>query len=194
MNFLAHFVLAQSTDASRVGALLGDFVCGTPESLIGKFPDEVIKGIVLHRLIDRLTDDHPIFLDCKKWLRDDRRKFAGIVIDIFFDYFLTKHWERFGEGDLTKYIEDLYLLIERRAVWLTPELREIAPRMRAEDWLNSYCSIEGLGLTFRRMSRRRDFLAPIIGAEQDLKAHYQNFENAFLKFYPDLVETLKRES
>lgn len=191
MNFLAHFALAEPTDASRVGALLGDFVRGTPESLKGEFPDEVIEGIILHRRIDRLTDDHPIFLQCKKWLHDDRRKFAGIVIDIFFDHFLAKHWQRFGEGELTDFIESLYTLLERRKDWLTPELREIVPRMKGEDWLGAYQSISGLGLTFRRMSHRRDFLAPIIGSEKDLEAHYDDFEKAFFVFYPELEKAAR---
>jgi len=47
LNFLAHFHLAKNTDASRVGALLGDFVRGTPESLRTQFPDKVIDGIII---------------------------------------------------------------------------------------------------------------------------------------------------
>ena len=190
MNFLAHFILAKPTDASRVGALLGDYVRGTPESLIGQFPDEVIEGIILHRRIDRFTDEHPVFLACKQWLRKDRRKLAGIIIDIYFDHFLAKHWQRFGEGELETFISKLYELLDRRADWLTPELRKIVPRMKDEDWLYASRSIEGLGLTFQRMSCRRDFLKPIIAAEEDLKRHYIKFERAFLDFYPKLQAQL----
>nr|MBR9810071.1 hypothetical protein [bacterium] len=67
MNFLAHFHLAQPTDGSRIGALLGDFVRGTPESLQTRFPPEVVNGIILHRAIDRFTDSHEIFLKSKKF-------------------------------------------------------------------------------------------------------------------------------
>ncbi|MGC6427315.1 MAG: ACP phosphodiesterase [Akkermansiaceae bacterium] len=191
MNFLAHFLLAEPTDASRVGALLSDFVRGTPESLSGKFPDEVIEGIILHRRIDSLTDGHPVFLKCKQWLRKDRRKFSGIIVDLFFDHFLTKYWDRFGDGDLSDYIDHLYTLLERRSAWLTDELRQVTPRMKREDWLRSYSDIEGLRLTFRRVSQRRDFLTPIVGSEEDLDDHYDDFEKAFLCFYPDLQSALR---
>ncbi|MEC8942826.1 MAG: DUF479 domain-containing protein, partial [Verrucomicrobiota bacterium] len=56
MNYLAHLYLAGPTDASRIGNLLGDFVKGTPASLEGAYPVEVIAGIVMHRKLDRFTD------------------------------------------------------------------------------------------------------------------------------------------
>ncbi|MDB4740435.1 ACP phosphodiesterase [Akkermansiaceae bacterium] len=187
LNFLAHFHLAERTDASQIGALLGDFVRGTPESLADRFPANLIEGIMLHRAIDRFTDDHPVFLQVKKLLSPERRRFAGIVIDIFFDHFLAIHWEEFGEGSLEDFIEQRYLLLEKHDTWLTPELREIVPRMRDEDWLAAYEDQAGLALTFRRISKRRDWLTPIVGAEEDLYAHYVKFEEAFLKFYPEAV-------
>jgi acyl carrier protein phosphodiesterase len=52
VNFLAHLYLAAPTDELLVGNLMGDFVKGRPESLVGKFPDEVILGIRQHRAID----------------------------------------------------------------------------------------------------------------------------------------------
>ena len=84
MNYLAHLLLAGPTDASRVGNLLGDFVRGTPESLRGSYPDEVIAGIVMHRELDRFTDDHPAFQEARELLDPEHRRFAGIIIDIFF--------------------------------------------------------------------------------------------------------------
>jgi len=192
LNFLAHFHLAERTDASQVGALLGDFVTGTPESLADRFPAELIEGIMLHRAIDRFTDDHAIFLEVKKLLTEKRRRFAGIVIDIFFDHFLALHWHEFGEGSLEEFIEGRYRLLEKHEDWLTPELREILPRMRNENWLSAYEDKAGLALTFRRIRGRRDWLGPIVGAEEDLFSHYEEFERAFRKFYPEAVEFAKR--
>lgn len=60
--------------------------------------------------------------------------------------------------------------------------------MKNQNWLIAYGSLAGLALTFRRISQRRDFLTPLIGAEKDLEAHYEEFEAAFLKFYPELLE------
>ncbi|MGJ8695146.1 MAG: ACP phosphodiesterase [Verrucomicrobiaceae bacterium] len=186
MNFLAHFALAQPTDASRVGALLGDFVRGHPSSLTGQYPPEVIEGIMLHRAIDRFTDDHPVFLKAKDLLSPKRRRFAGIIIDIFFDHFLAIHWEDFEKGNLPRFISELYDTLERRHDWLTPELHEIVPRMKDENWLQCYGTIEGLKLTFERISKRRSWLKPLVGAETDLIDHYQSFDRAFHTFYPEV--------
>lgn len=187
MNFLAHFHLAERTDASQVGAILGDFARGTPESLADRFPADLIKGIMLHRAIDRFTDNHPLFLKTKKLLSPKRTRFAGIVIDIFYDHFLAIHWDEFGEGSLEDFIEHRYLLLEKHDAWLTPELREIVPRMRDENWLRAYEDEAGLALTFQRISERRDWLGPIVGAEKDLYAHYEEFERSFRDFYPEAV-------
>jgi acyl carrier protein phosphodiesterase len=187
VNFLAHFHLAQRTDASQVGALLGDFVRGTPESLSAHYPPDLIKGIMLHRSIDQFTDHHPEFLRIKKLLSPTRRRFAGIVIDIYFDHFLTLHWDSFSEVPLVEFIEGRYQLLESHPSWLTPELQEIVPRMRHENWLATYQNEKGLALTFERISRRRTWLAPIIEAEKDLFKQYDLFENAFHRFYPEAI-------
>ena len=39
LNFLAHFHLARTTDASRTGALFRDFVGGPRESLLETYPE-----------------------------------------------------------------------------------------------------------------------------------------------------------
>ncbi|OUV15817.1 MAG: hypothetical protein CBC46_04550 [Verrucomicrobiaceae bacterium TMED86] len=191
MNFLAHFHLAKNTDASRVGALLGDFVRGTPESLRKQFPDEVIDGIMLHRAVDQFTDSHTSFLDAKKFLSPERRRFAGIIIDIFFDHFLAHHWQEYSDGPLNLFISEVHRILDRRTDWLTPELEALVPRMQAENWLGTYGTIDGLALTFRRISSRREFLSPLVGAEEDLTSHYHSFSKAFHIFYPQVMEFAK---
>lgn len=187
LNFLAHFHLAQPTDGSRIGALLGDFVRGTPESLQTRFPPEVVDGIILHRAIDRFTDSHKIFLKSKKILSQPRQRFAGIIIDIYFDHFLAQFWSNFSEVSLKTFTAEIYGTLERRTAWLGPEISKITKRMKIENWLETYGTIPGLALTFRKVSQRRTFLTPLIGAEEDLKNHYQCFTTAFRSFYPELM-------
>jgi len=61
MNYLAHLMLADDSDASRIGNLLGDFTKGTLASLAEVYPDEIIRGIKMHRAVDRFTDSHEVF-------------------------------------------------------------------------------------------------------------------------------------
>lgn len=194
MNFLAHFHLAQPTDGSRVGALLGDFVRGTPESLRNQLPPEVVDGIILHRAIDRFTDSHEIFLRIKKLLSRPRRRFAGIIIDIYFDHFLAQLWSDFSKVPLQNFTAEIYDTLGRRADWLGPEVSEITRRMQDENWLGTYGTIPGLALTFRKVSQRRTFLTPLIGAEEDLTNHYQSFTTAFRSFYPEVMSFASEEN
>ena len=177
-----------------MGALLGDFARGTPESLLERFPPEVVGGIVLHRAIDRFTDDHPIFLETKKLLHPSRKRFAGIIVDIIFDHFLAHSWTDYSEVPLPSFISDMHGILKRHRSWLTPELAAMIERMVEENWLGTYGTIPGLALTFRRVSQRRDFLAPLVGAEEDLTAHYHSFSRAFRRFYPELLEFAREEN
>ncbi len=149
---------------------------------------------MLHRAVDRFTDSHPIFLASKKFLSPERKRFAGIIVDVFFDHFLAHNWQQFSPIKLDRFISEIHLLLERRGDWLTPELQALVPRMEAENWLGTYATIEGLALTFRRISTRRDFLTPLVGAEEDLTAHYQSFSRAFLEFYPEIMSYAQKFS
>ena len=187
MNFLAHFHLAHPSDASRTGALLGDFIRGPRESLLETYPGDLVDGIMLHREIDAFTDSHPVFLKAKMLLAPQRRRFAGIIIDVFFDHFLAQNWADYSSQSLPEFIKDIYEVLERQNHWMTPELSRIIPRMQSENWLGTYGTIEGLALTFRRISRRRDFLEVLIGSEEDLTNHCHSMGKAFRKFYPEAL-------
>ena len=192
INFLAHLTLAAPTDASRVGNLLGDFVRGTPESLRGRWPDEVLEGILMHRHLDRFTDNHPAFLEARALLSLQRQRFAGIIVDIIFDHFLAQSWDRHHKTSLPQFVEEMYALLERREDWLEPRLRAVLPRMREENWLESYTTIEGLELTFGRVASRSPRFGPIAGAADDLGSEYRSFARCFEKFLPDAQEESDR--
>jgi len=100
MNYLAHLALIPTScrdreDALRIGNLLGDFIKGTESSLRLQFPVDLVDGIKLHRAIDKFTDAHPSFLESKQLLAPERRRYAGIVLDIIYDHFLSIHWKTY---------------------------------------------------------------------------------------------------
>ena len=92
MNYLSHLFLAEDTEESRIGNLLGDFVKGR---LDDSFSPEIIKGIKTHRKVDSFTDSHYIIKQTKKLISPGRRKYSGVLVDIFFDHFLTNQWGKY---------------------------------------------------------------------------------------------------
>lgn len=186
MNYLAHLYLGRRSDLFMVGNLLGDFVRGRVEE--SGYEGEVAEGIRLHRAVDRFTDDHLAFKTCKAMLVPERRRFAGITVDIFYDHFLTREWGAFEQAlEVGEFIERCYRVLEENVAMLPPVLAGALPRMRGEDWLASYGTLEGVEETLRRVARRSPKVVGIVGGGEDLRANYEGMREAFLGFFPELV-------
>jgi len=187
MNYLAHLALAPATNASRIGNLLGDFAKGSESSLRTNLPSDLVDGIILHRAIDKYTDQHPSFLAARPLLDPSRSRYAGVVIDIIFDHFLSIHWHNFYDQPLDEFIAEIYQTLHDHPEWQLGTLKTIFPRMQSQNWLGCYGTIEGMTDTFHRVSTRSRFTQPIKDTHLDLKQHYKAFEKHFLAIYPDLI-------
>ncbi len=187
MNYLAHLFLADNTDASRIGNLLGDFVRGPVEELAKVYPPELVRGIRMHRAVDQFTDSHTIFREARGLLDTKRKRFAGIIVDVFFDHFLCLRWDRYCAQPLEEFIEDVYRALDRHPEWRAGRLGTAYPVMRHENWLHAYASVEGVGLTLRRIATRSARIAAIIHGEDDLRNNYKAFEQMFHAYMPELL-------
>ncbi|MDG2125040.1 MAG: ACP phosphodiesterase, partial [Verrucomicrobiales bacterium] len=153
------------------------------------YAGEVAEGIRLHRAVDRFTDDHPAFKVCKAMLLPERRRFAGITVDIYYDHFLTREWAVFEkEVEVGVFIERCYRVLEENVGILPPLLAGALPRMRGEDWLASYGTVEGVEETLARVARRSPKVSGMVGGGEDLRANYAGMREAFLGFFPELLE------
>lgn len=183
MNFLAHALLAGPDPADRLGAMLGDFVKGP---LPAGLPPEVAAGVDLHRRIDSFADAHPAFRQSRERVSAPRRRYAGIMIDLFYDHFLAVHWERYSGDVLEDFAGGIYGLMAAHSGLLPPRLQRILPVMRDQDWMSSYRSIETIGLALDRMAQGR-LTRPntLAGSALELVARYDDFERDFRAFLPD---------
>lgn len=185
MNYLAHLVLAGDDPADRLGGLAGDFVKGT---LPGSLPADLAAGVSLHRAIDRYADAHPAFRRSRGRVSMLRRRYAGVMVDMFYDHFLAVHWARYRDEPLRAYAytREVYALVARRAGELPASFVEVAPRMAAQDWLAGYGDPLVIATALDRMSQfriRRD--NPLAGGGRELLDSYAGFEADFLDFFPD---------
>lgn len=187
MNFLAHFHVSPPTTDAVVGAFLGDFVRGRLEEK-EDFPREMLLGIALHRHVDAFTDSHPLWQHSAGLLAKERRRLAGIVIDVIYDHFLCLHWETFSKRPLGEFADFCYTSLLSRTQFMDAETRAVVRRMKSHDWLNSYHKRDGIALAFRRLSYRSKALVGIQDAMEDFDAHFDEMEADFLKYYPQLVE------
>ncbi len=141
MNYLAHIYLSGPDPDIQVGGLLGDFVKGP---LSAEWPPALGAGIRLHRRIDTMTDEHPAFLQARADLPPPWRRFGGILLDLYFDHLLAKHWEHYHHQSLDSFCRAFYRHLHRHRGRLPERAQrfcEVAPRV---DWLQSYAVPERL--------------------------------------------------
>ena len=191
MNYLAHLYLAEDSAESILGNFLGDFVKG---STFKDYSEGIQKGIQQHRKIDVFTDAHPVFLETKQWINPKNRRYAGIVIDIFYDHFLASQWSNYSKISLNQFSKQFYKLLEDNEKILPERLQKVVPKITSENWLMSYLNISGIDQSLKKLSlrvKRENYLETAV---DDLVKHYPIIENSFINFFPDLIkfnQTLK---
>lgn len=184
MNFLAHLYLADNTPYSIIGNLLADFLSG---GIDNQYPEEIYRGVILHRRIDRFTDHHAVFRRSKQRLSNEYRLLKGIIIDIFYDHFLAKNWDEYSGASLEDFSEYVYGILSDHQAILPSKLQRILPYMISENWLVSYRDVGEIALVLKRMSRRLSGKNKLAESARELPAHYQLLENDFREFFEDLI-------
>ncbi|EPL05099.1 ACP phosphodiesterase [Pseudomonas sp. CF161] len=182
MNYLAHLHLGGQRPGQLLGSLYGDFVKGR---LQGQFNPEIEAAIALHRSIDTYTDSHPLVGAALSRFSLTRRRYAGIVIDVFFDHCLARDWARYATQPLALFTSDVYRVLASEPQ-LPGRLAQIAPYMAADDWLGSYREFDVLEQVLRGISRRLSRPEELAQAMGELERLYQPLSEDFRQFYPQL--------
>lgn len=184
MNFLAHAFLAGADPALRVGGLIGDFVKGP---LPAGLPSDLVEGVRLHRRIDVWAETHPAFRRSRLRVAADRRRVAGILVDMYYDHFLAAQWDRRHGTPLVDFTAETYALAAEREAELPERFVRLLPRMRAMDWLASYREMASIAAALDRMATRLSRPAGLRGGVADLARDYAGFEADFNEFILDAV-------
>src|SRR5262245_56107943 len=132
MNWLAHLVLSEPAPAFRVGNLLTDIL---PITELRALPDPFQPGIERHRAIDAFTDRHPTVKSSSERLNASFRRYGGVIMDIFYDHFLTNSWSHHVAVDLGEFVNAFHDDVEACRVEIPAGAYGILQRMRAGAWL-----------------------------------------------------------
>lgn len=188
MNFLAHLYLAGTDEELMVGNMLGDFV---DSDFTRQYPPDICSGIYMHREIDKFTDHHPVFLRSRRRLDRRFRLLTGIIIDMFYDHYLAKHWQNYHPQTLEEYSRHVYSIFQKHQALLPARLKQMLPRMVSQNWLLSYRTERGISEALRGLATRLsrpNRLAESFGELQRLNGA---LENDFEEFFPQLVTYAK---
>lgn len=190
MNFLAHIYLSGDNDLIKIGNFMADGIRGKQ---FEHFPEDVQKGIVLHRSIDTYTDSHDVFRQSTKRLHEKYHHYAGVIVDIVYDHFLAKNWTKYSDEKLDDFINRFYTSLHENYPVLTERTQRIMPTMIQENWLSSYQTVEGIHYILTQMDRRSKNLSKMQFASKELVEFYAEFEQEFTVFFEDLKQHTKNK-
>lgn len=182
MNFLAHALLAGEDPALLVGGVIGDWIKG---SLPGVLPEDIAKGVALHRAIDNFAESQPAFRRSRSRISMGRRRYAGVLVDVFYDHLLARNWAAIHHGALDEYCTTVYRSIADRLNDLPISSHSGLILMAKENWLSSYAQIEGIADVLTRMSLRARQPNPLANGEQEFLADVDGFTSDFYEWLDD---------
>ena len=192
MNYLMHLLLSGEDEDIIIGNYIADHIRGS--KIINAMPNPIKKGILLHRAIDRYSDTHPKVKHSVKLLIPHLYHYAHVSVDILYDHFLVKHWEKFSKKPLQSYIINFYALLESKMKSLPIKSQKISRTLIDNDWFNMYESFDGLNKVFQGMSKRASFRSNMENTVIYLKENYQELDQDFLAFTKDIFRFIQMEA
>jgi acyl carrier protein phosphodiesterase len=190
MNFLAHIYLSGDSREILIGNFIGDYVKGKN---ISGYPEEVKQGIMLHRKIDSFTDSHILTRASKKVIAEKYGLYAGIVVDIYYDHFLSANWHLYSEIPLREYIHDRYRLLDSGFSIFPAGVKSWFPYFIKSNWLETYIHFNGLNMVFKRMSYRTSLPDHSDYAVSQLKENYDFLKENFIEFFSNMREMVQKD-
>lgn len=183
MNLLAHLYLSNGINEVMFGNFIGDFIKGKDYL---HYPEEVQKGILLHRKIDDFTDKHPLHKQSRDRFRKGYRLFSGVIVDILYDHYLANHWGEYTKEPLEEFAAKAYQYIELNKILLPDKLKAITPHIIKSNWLLLYKSLPGLERVYKGMAIHTSLPNEYKFAMNIIEQEYNKLENEFIIFFNEL--------
>ncbi len=190
MNFLAHLYLSDNDDDLLIGNFIADSV---RSSEWGSYQPQVVKGIKLHHKIDSFTDSHATVERSKERIRQSQGKYSPVVVDIFYDHFLSHNFSQYSNVKVEDFARQCYGLFRRRFDELPLRVQNMLPYMIRGNWLVNYGNRQGMERVFNGMSNRASFANGMQKATEELFLYYEEFQRDFEEYFPELQDYVKGE-
>ena len=183
MNHLAHALLAGPDPDCRLGGMLGDFVRGAIDPTLGR---GVGHGIALHRAIDSYTDTHDAIVEARALFEPPYRRYAGILIDIWFDHLLARSFDRWSAVPLPSFSGNLRQLLHDRWKELPPALQRFYRYLDARRLPAAYARREMIGEVLAGVGSRLTRSNPLARGLVEISRLETELDAIFARFFPQL--------
>lgn len=176
MNFLGHLWLADRTDTSLPGSILGDMVRGSD---YGAYPQDIALGIRLHRRVDTLTDCHPIILGALDAFPVEQRRYGAVLIDLVSDHCIARRWEELHPETLGRFAGRAGREVAGAKQWFRLAGARAPLSLYFSELLKSYHSASGIEAAMSRTAQRLRKPEPMLDA-------IRHWPDAAERLYPQL--------
>src|SRR5262245_63093143 len=105
MNWLAHLFLSEPDPGYRLGNFFANLIKGKARQAL---PPNLRRGVACHQVIDAFTDFHPFVHRSKRRVGEPHGRYAGILVDVFYDHFLARDWARYADVPLEQFTAEVY--------------------------------------------------------------------------------------
>ena len=183
MNYLAHAYLSFDQPEILAGNMISDFIKGRKKF---DYPENIRKGIELHRAIDEFTDHHETTKQAKQFFRSAYGLYAGAFIDIVYDHFLATDPNCFPVNSLDTFAQKTYGQLQSLENILPERFRRMLYYMRTQNWLYNYQFYDGVKNSFAGLVRRAAYMHEHETAFALFKEHHSSLQIQYEVFFPDL--------
>ena len=193
MNFLGYSLISLEIDEKENKKTLyanfaGDFYKGLVETI--ELPDELKEGIVLHRIIDKISDRNENFLN--ELLTEKFGIFKGIVSDMYIDHFLSKNFDSLFNDNLNNIENKILYNIKINEKFFPDNFKRTFQWLKSEKVMSSYQNINFLERAFYGISQRVRKGEILKSSIIELQKNYNLFEEKAIKeFFYVKSESIK---
>ena len=182
MNFLAHSLISLEIDEQEnkktlYGNFAGDFYKGLIDKI--ELPEELKEGIVLHRIVDGISDRNENFLN--ELLAEKFGIFKGIVSDMFIDHFLAQNFDRLFNENINNIEKKILYNISKNQSFFSKKFAGTFTWIKNEKVMSNYKDIDFLERAFYGISKRVRKGEILRMAVEELKKNYSSFEEKSIK-------------
>ncbi len=190
MNYLAHSFLSNNNTNLLIGNFIADHI---KMAKAGHLPEEIKKGMILHRKIDYFTDTHPLFVNSKRFFYDGFERYSGVLLDIYYDHILAQNFDKFSDVKLQDFTLNVYDLLYDNKIHLPESSQLFLGYAKKNNTFFEYSKIEGIELVLKHLSHRIDHGIDLSLSSPLFKANKARIEQDFFVFMEEMMEFVKKE-
>ena len=183
MNFLAHLLLTHHNEDWMMGNMIADFISNRD---LQSLKPEVREGVMIHRKIDTFTDTHESVRESIRRLHPIFHKYSPVVVDIYYDYFLSKNWRRYAALPIVEFSVDVYGTFNSRMEEVPDLMKPRLQSMISHNFLENYGTKTGIQFTFNKFQERVKFPVSFEQASDIMMVYEDEFNDEFNVFFPEI--------